>query len=102
LKLFQIFLPLQDNQGKNLPKELFAKVKEKLVEKFGGMTAFTQSPATGLWESTQDSIVKDRLVIFEVMVENFEFAWWRDYKKFLEIQFKQEQIVIRTFEITII
>ena len=33
------------------------------------------------------------------MTESFEVEWWKEYKKFLEGKFSQDEIVIRAFEI---
>jgi hypothetical protein len=102
MKLFQILLPLQDNEGKSFPVELFIRIKRNLIEKFGGMTAFTQSPATGLWGNSPDNVIKDRIVIFEVMAENFEAEWWKTYRNFLEGEFRQDKIIIRAFTVEMV
>jgi len=44
MELVQIFLPLRDNQGKDFPFRKFEEIKEHLVKKFGGVTAFLNSP----------------------------------------------------------
>jgi hypothetical protein len=49
MHLVQILLPLFDNDGVSLPRQLFARVRDELTEKFGGLTAFTRSPAEGVW-----------------------------------------------------
>ncbi|MCE7886961.1 MAG: hypothetical protein DYH13_05590 [Alphaproteobacteria bacterium PRO2] len=99
MNLVQIFLPLFDDQKKIFSSDCFLSVKNQLIDEFGGMTAFTQSPATGLWQNTDDEVVKDRIVIFEVMTEKFDPEWWRSYRRLLEDQFKQDKIIIRTFQI---
>ena len=99
MKLIQIFLPLEDNQGNRFSAADFNKVKLTLTEKFGGMTPFTQAPATGLWEDKNDKLVQDRLVIFEVMTPELEQTWWRNYRTALESEFRQDLIVIRVFDV---
>jgi hypothetical protein len=90
MHLVQILLPLQDG-GDN-----FNKVRTRLLEKFGGVTAFTRSPAVGLWEPSPDDVVEDEIVILEVMADHLDKSWWRDYRKELERLFKQDEIVIRS------
>ncbi|PIK71011.1 hypothetical protein CS379_21625, partial [Methylobacterium frigidaeris] len=45
--LIQILLPLSDNQGRPFAKAEYVRVREKLTRQFGGLTAFTRSPAKG-------------------------------------------------------
>ncbi len=49
MHLVQILLPLYDNAGAPLPRALYDRVREELSRRFGGLTAFTRSPAEGLW-----------------------------------------------------
>jgi hypothetical protein len=93
--LVQILLPLYDNAGAALPRELFSKVREELTQAFGGMTAFTRAPAEGLWRDEGAATTRGDIVIFEVMAETLDVGWWRAYRGELEGRFRQEQIVIR-------
>ncbi len=72
----EIFLPLSDDEGNRFEAELFGKVRRELVERFGGLTAFTQSPAEGLWED-EGEVSRDEIVIFEVMADGLDRGWWR-------------------------
>jgi hypothetical protein len=65
-----------------------------MADRFGGATAFTRTPATGLWKDA-NGVERDRLVIVEVMVEELDAAWWRGYRSRLEREFQQERILIR-------
>jgi len=53
MHLVQLMLPLYDNDGRAIDAQLFRKVKEELLERFGGVTAFTRAPAQGLWDDGQ-------------------------------------------------
>jgi hypothetical protein len=44
MHLVQILLPVYDNEGKPLLHETFGSLREELAGRFGGLTAFTQSP----------------------------------------------------------
>lgn len=91
----EIFLPLKRNDGSPQPRERFGEVRGQLVEKFGGLTAFTRAPAHGLWESSDGDVDRDSIVIFEVMTGDLDRDWWKDFRATLERLFEQEDIVIR-------
>ena len=101
MQLVQILLPLYDNTGNALSEDLFGKVRRELTERFGGLTAFTRAPAQGLWQD-EGRTKHDEIVVFEVMVERLDAAWWRDYRKILEREFRQDTIVIRAQPVTIL
>jgi hypothetical protein len=101
MQLVQILLPLYDNAGHLFGEELFGKVRRELTERFGGLTAFTSAPAQGLWQDEGET-KHDEIVVFEVMVEDLDAAWWRDYRKTLEREFRQDTIVIRANAVTIL
>jgi len=96
--VIEIFLPLTDNEGRRFGQELFGQVRGELVERFGGMTAFSRSPAEGLWESGRGTD-RDEMVIFEVMAQAFDRGWWSDYRRQLEARFAQDVILIRASEV---
>ena len=98
MHLVEILLPLFDNDGKRLAPELYAKVREELVETFGGLTAFSRSPAEGVWEEGGERS-HDDIVIFEVMSDALDRAWWRRFRERLESAFRQDEIVVRAREV---
>lgn len=100
MHLIQILLPLYDNDGARLPGALFMQVRDELVDRFGGMTAYTRAPASGLWQEDEGQApVRDDLVIYEVMADTLDAAWWRNYRVQLEMRFKQEKLVMRAHDI---
>lgn len=99
MHLIQIYLPLTDNAGISIPSARFASVRETLTQKFGGLTAFTRSPADGLWESDSTEVRRDRIVIFEVLVGSVVTTWWKEYRAHLEREFEQELIQILVQEV---
>ena len=99
MHLIEILLPLSDNEGKRFAPDLHAKVRDELVEHFGGVTAFTRNPAEGLWKEGQsDSTTRDDIIIFEVMSDWLDRGWWRGYRTELERRFRQDEIVVRARE----
>lgn len=95
MKLVQLLLPLtasrESRSGLN-------QILHELTQRFGGATAFLNSPAQGLWK-TGGVEQHDRIVTVEVMVEDFDGDWWRNYRARLERDLGQEEIVIRAMEI---
>jgi hypothetical protein len=47
MHLVEILLPLNDNSGQPFGAGKYAAIREHLTEQFGGLTAFTRSPAPG-------------------------------------------------------
>jgi hypothetical protein len=101
LKLIQIFLPLYDNAGRRLPKALHSTERDRLVERFGGLTAHMQAPAQGLWRNRQQ-VKRDDLVIFEVMIRRVDRKWWTDYRHRLEKRFKQKKLLVRVQDVKVL
>src|SRR5437868_5745256 len=95
MHLIQVLLPLYDNVGERLPRELFKAVATELTEHFGGLTAHTRAPAEGLWKEDAQTTTQDDNVMYEIMVERLDRAWWRDYRAGLESRFRQDVVVVR-------
>ena len=99
MHLIEILLPLFDGEGRRFPAELFGEVRHELLDHFGGLTAFTRSPAEGLWEAPNGERMRDEVVIFEVMSDWIDRSWWRGFRSRLEERFAQEEIVVRAREV---
>jgi hypothetical protein len=93
--LVEFLLPVFDNNGAHFPKEEFERVRRELTERFGGVTAFMQSPAMGLWADESGEVRRDDLVSFEIMAGTLDRDWWRDYREQLAGRFRQQEIVMR-------
>ena len=87
MKLVSIFLPLTDNKGRKLDKALHAETRRELVERFGGLTAYSRVPARGFWKE-KGRTARDEIVVFEVMAKRLDRRWWRKYRRRLEKRFK--------------
>lgn len=94
MRLIQLLLPVRDNDGVPFGREPHDAVRRELTEAFGGVTAYTRAPASGLWAEGSE-VVHDDLVIYEVMIDTLDERWWRDYRASLEERFRQDEIVIR-------
>lgn len=100
--LIQLLLPLYDNEQHALPRALFEQLRRELVARFGGLTAYTHAPLSGLWEEEPGHTVRDDLVIYEVMVPVIDRLWWRRYRRLLERRFRQQSLVIRAHEVSML
>jgi hypothetical protein len=110
--LVQILLPLDDNKGRPLPRTLYAELARELTARFGGLTAYTRAPAEGLWRDeeqpepaesgTHAPVVRDEIVIYEVMAEELDAAWWADRRRALERDFRQDTVIVRAQELRLL
>ncbi len=99
MHLLQILIPTFDNAGQQFDQSKFEGVRLELTERFGGLTAFVQSPALGLWKDSESGeTAHDNMILIEVMCDTFDRAWWSTYRSQLEQIFRQEEIVVRAIE----
>lgn len=98
--LIQILLPINDNNGKPFEGRMFTKVKMELTGTFGGITAYTRSPAEGIWkeDSDEDRTYRDDVIVYEVSAPALDRKWWSAFREKLELDFRQESIFIRGWE----
>jgi hypothetical protein len=99
MHLVQLLLPVYANDGTPLPRELYATVRQELVDRFGGLTAYARAPATGLWADGGE-VDKDDIVVYEVMVDDLDTAWWARYRGELEQRFRQDELIVRALPAT--
>jgi len=60
---YDIYLPLTNNEGQSIPKRNFVAVEQRLVQRFGGITAQRREfPLRGIWQG------KTRLYVDEVII----------------------------------
>ena len=94
MHLVEILLPLAGNDGRRFPPALYREVRRELVERFGGLTAFTRAPAEGVWRD-EGRTARDDVMVLEVMDDHLDRGWWSDYRRRLEARFRQDVIVVR-------
>ena len=101
MHLIEIFLPLSDNEGKRFAAAGYGKVRADLIDKFGGLTEFSRAPAKGT-DTERGGERHDELVVFEIMTDELDRAWWTAYRRQLETTFRQDRILIRSSEVTVL
>ena len=99
MTLVQLLLPIHDRDGAPLPNEMFARVRAELTERFGGVTAYTRSPAIGLWKRDDEATERDQVIMVEVVVEDFDRQWWSAYRQHLEMRFGQDEMHARAIAV---
>lgn len=102
MHLVEIFLPINTNDGTSQPIELFRRVRGELTDQFGGVTAFTRSPAKGISLLENNRRSEDEIIVYEVMVEAVDRLWRQSYKRDLEERFQQEEILMRVTALDLI
>ena len=96
--LVQLLLPLYNNSGMRFEKEIYSEVRNELMDRFGGITAYTRAPVHGLWHDSEQ-VVRDDLIIYEIMVKELNKKWWCEYRNVLENRFQQDTLVMRAHKI---
>ena len=99
MHLVQILLPLYDNDGLPFPASQYASVRAALTERFGGLTAYTRAPAEGLWDEGGGRAARDDIIVYEVMVDQLDRAWWTRFRADLERRFEQNELVARAMPV---
>jgi hypothetical protein len=100
--LVQLLLPIYDNDKRAFPRAYFDQVRQELTDRFGGVTAFVRSPAVGFWKDNEEDITRDDVIMFEVVADDLDEAWWKEYRQELETTFRQETILVRAIETMIL
>jgi hypothetical protein len=93
MHLVQLFIPVGSKQATQ-SEQIITDVQCELTERFGGATAYVNSPANGLW-SKDGQAELDRVVVIEVMVDVLDKSWWQGYRDHLQGLLSQKELLIR-------
>jgi hypothetical protein len=89
-----------DRDGIRIITAEFDTIRAELTERFGGVTAFVRSPALGTWADPNGMTAQqDEMVLVEVVVNDLDRAWWASYRTKLERLFRQDEIMMRAWDI---
>jgi hypothetical protein len=101
--LVQILLPLYDNEGHAFEPREYVRLRSELADRFGGVTAYTRAPARGVWkDDATGETQRDDIVIFEVMTDALDAAWWAGFRQQLETRFRQDTVIVRALTSTLL
>lgn len=95
MHLVQILLPLRDNEGTEFPRAWLNALRTELTERFGGVTAYERAPAAGAWKDDGGEVARDDVIIVEVMDAHLDRHWWSAFRRRLEDQYRQEEMMLR-------
>lgn len=91
---YDIYLPLNYNDGRPIEPQKLHEIKEELAYRFGGLTVLPAgTPAEGLWED-QGQLIQDDIVIFRVVTTYEAGDYFKEYKLTLERRLEQEEVLI--------
>ena len=81
LRRFEILLPLQFNDGNQVPRELLADATLELVERFGALSYETQN-VEGHW-TNEGVVYRDQLVklVIDIQDNQLNRKWMQDFKQ---------------------
>src|SRR5579864_7640649 len=67
IRSIEIYLPLDDNDGRPIPESKYVSLQQELLDRFGGVTSTQRYfPLQGVWQSGTE-VYQDRVVVFSVM-----------------------------------
>ncbi|MEE9594123.1 MAG: hypothetical protein V3V92_01855 [Candidatus Hydrothermarchaeales archaeon] len=93
---YEIYLPLNYNNGGAVEHIKFKQTKDDLVKRFGGVTLAPLDKNLayeGIWVDKGKTYV-DRIVIARVITDVDEDDFYMDFKEVLEKRFHQKEIMI--------
>ena len=101
LRRFEILLPLQFNDGREIPGEWIAEAVLEIVENFGAASYETQK-VEGHWRH-QDVIYRDNLVkiVIDAPDEEANRQWMREYKARWKAKLEQLELWLVSYTIDI-
>ncbi|MEO8223341.1 MAG: hypothetical protein ABI661_00925 [Gammaproteobacteria bacterium] len=70
--LLELLIPAVDRNGAARPHQHIVDVRTELLVQFGGVTPFNHAPGTGLWTDPDGGIVRDDVVVYEVMARSLD------------------------------
>jgi hypothetical protein len=97
MHLVQLFIPAALQATIDV-EDVIAIVQREMTERYGGVTAYLNSPAKGLW-SNGGNAEEDDVIVIEVMVDNLDRTWWHQYRRKLEQLLKQDELLVRALPV---
>jgi hypothetical protein len=101
LRRFEILLPLQFNDGREVPPDWLAEAVLEIVENFGAASYETQK-VEGHWRH-QGVLYRDNLVkiVIDALDEESNREWMREYKKRWKQKLEQLELWLVSYTIDV-
>ena len=99
---YEIYVPVYANGGAAYPEHMLASLREKLVQKFGGITD-TRHKNKGVWKIGSTKYV-DELIIWRALSigEGAQDPFMKNLKAEMESSLQQKEILIVKRPVTVI
>lgn len=94
MRQYDIYLPLQYNDGASIEPDKYDETRRELIEQFGGLTVLLGSGSAEGWWVLGDKVYRDEIRIFRVLSAAHDQAFWDEYKERLRARFRQEDILV--------
>lgn len=94
MKEYELFVPLTHNDGSPVDPQILVELRERLLERFGGLTFFPQRNE-GFW-TFGGVTYRDEIVVYRVLTAHTRSArkFFRNLKEKLKRDLDQEEILI--------
>ena len=107
MHLVQLLLPIvRPPEGAARSTDVYRALRAELVSRFGGVTAYTRSPAHGAWlpegEEDPEDAVHDDVMMVEVVTARLDHEWWIALRQRLERELGQERLHLRALVVELI
>lgn len=101
LRRFEILLPLQYNDGRDIPADLLAEAVLEIVDRFGALSYYDNS-IRGHW-THQGIVYRDNnsKIVIDVDDSEDNRQWMRDYKTRWKEKFEQLDLWLVSYEIDV-
>src|SRR4051794_20533070 len=96
--LVQILLPTRTGHGQPVTQARFEELLQELTDKLGGATSFVRAPGQGLWDKG-GNVERDNIAVIEVMTNDSDPPFWQAFRRKLEHELAQQEIVIRAQQV---
>lgn len=102
MREYDLYVPLLSNDGKRFSPSKLARLRKKLVSRFGGLTYFPQKNK-GVWKIGQATF-RDEIIIMRVLASNTKKVrgFWRQLKSELQLEWRQRNVLIVAREVAVI
>jgi hypothetical protein len=90
-----MLLPTRTGSGESVPAAAGAETRAELIDRFGGVTAYVRSAASGAWRDEMGQVEHDEVVMVEVVAESFDREWWQSFARRLASRYQQKEMHIR-------
>ncbi len=101
LRRFEILLPQQFNDGREIPRKLRGRALKEIIDRFGA-ASFEPTPIEGYW-SHQGNLYTDSLskIVIDIEDTDENRQWMRDYKARWKATLDQLDLWLISYEIDV-